>query len=103
MDINAMPAVNFSLVEEENPTTSAISFYNGKAVLLSFSYPLQDAGVYDLKMTAIRDTNRTPLHAEDTVRTFIYQSEKIDKPYIREWHYEGKKRLVLKFNILQQI
>ena len=103
MDINAMPAVNFSLVGEENPTTSAISFYNGKAVLLSFSYPLQDAGVYDLKMTAIRDTNRTPLYAEDTVRTFVYHSEKIDKPYIREWHYEGKKRLVLKFNMPMKV
>ena len=103
MDINAMPAVNFSLMEEENPTTSAISFYNGKAVLLSFSRPLQDGGVYDLKMTAIRDTNRTPLYAEDTIQAFVYQSETINRPYVREWYYEGNKHLILKFNMPMKV
>jgi len=99
MDINHMPTVNFSLLDEENPTTSAIPFFNGQAVLLSFFSPFQDGGIYELRMNAIRDTNRTQLYAPDSIQTFIYNAESLNKPYIREWIYEGNRRLILKFNM----
>ena len=99
MDINSMPAVNFSLLDEENPTTSAISFFDGQAVLLSFSKPFENGGVYDLRISTIRDTNRTPLNEDDSLQTFVYHSESNDKPYVREWFFESRKKLILKFNM----
>ncbi len=99
MDINSMATVNFSLLGEDNPTTSAISFFDGQAVLLSFFQPFQDGEIYDLRMHAVRDTNRTPLLAMDTLQNFTYFAQAGDKPYMREWIYAGDRRLILKFNM----
>ncbi len=99
MDINTLKAMNFYIRSEDNPTTSAIAFFNGKAVLLSFSNPFLYGANYQIGMTALRDTNKTPLPEKDSVQSFTYLLKEEEKPYVQEWRFEGNQSLVLKFNV----
>jgi hypothetical protein len=99
MEIKSLKALNFFIRSEDNPTTSATAFLNGKAVLLSFSNPFLYGETYELALTAIRDTNKTPLPESETIRSFVYLHEVDKKPYVQEWHFEGDKSLILKFNL----
>jgi len=98
LDINSLKAMNFKMLSEDNPTTSAIGFLNGKAVLLSFSKQFLYGANYQLKLTALRDTNKTPLPDKDSFQSFVYLLEEEEKPYVQEWRFEDNHLLVLKFS-----
>jgi hypothetical protein len=99
MDISTLKPENFVIRTEDNPTTSAIAYLNGKAVLLSFSVPFANTLDYNLEMVALRDTNRTPLPDEESVLSFYYFMEDIKKPFIEKWEFESNHSLLLTFNI----
>jgi hypothetical protein len=99
MDINTLKATNFYIQSEDNSTTSAISIQNGKAVLLSFSNSFLFGVNYQLEITALRDTDNTPLQGNEAIHSFTYLLEEEKKPYVQEWSFEGNKSLILKFNI----
>jgi hypothetical protein len=99
MDINTLKAMNFYVLSEDNPTTSAIAFLNGKAVLLSFSNPFLYGQSYQIEMIALRDTNKTPLPEMNSIYVFKYLHEQEIKPYVQEWRFEGNKSLILQFNV----
>ena len=99
MDINTLEAINFSILSEDNPVTSATAFLNGKAVLLSFSDRFVYGMNYDLEMIALRDTSKTPLPEKEKLQSFVYLLKENNKPYVQEWKFEEKKSLIVKFNV----
>jgi hypothetical protein len=99
MDISRMEAKNFIIRSEDNPTTSAIAFLNGQAVLLSFSNPFIINDYYQLGMISLSDTNNTPLPDENSVLSFTYRFEKTEKPYVLEWKFENNHSLILTFSV----
>jgi len=99
MDVYTLKAINFYIRSEDNPTTSAVAFLNGKAVLLSFSNPLVYGVNYQLEMISLRDTNKTPLPEEEAIQSFLYLFEQVNKPYVQEWKFKDDKSLVLIFNV----
>jgi subtilisin family serine protease len=99
MDINTIKALNFYIRSEDNPTGSAVAFLNGKSVMLSFSNQFLKGVEYQLGMTALRDTNKTPLPEYDSVQLFKYILDDTEKPYVREWKFESNQSLILKFNV----
>jgi hypothetical protein len=68
-------------------------------VLLSFSNDFIYGKSYQLEMVALRDTNRTPLPEKDKRQSFTYLLKESIKPYVREWRFQGKRSLVLTFNV----
>jgi subtilisin family serine protease len=103
MDQNTLQSANFVLEEEENPVTSAISFLNGQAVLLSFSKPFRGGDTYGLRMTGLRDTSRTLLSAGDSVLVFMFVPKAEEKPYVQEWRFDSARILYIKFNMPMDI
>jgi subtilisin family serine protease len=99
MDPTTLKAQNFIIRSEDNPTTSAIPFLNGKAVLLSFSTPFLQGNDYHIEMTALRDTNRTPLPDRESMLMFNYSQDLPEKPYVKSWDYENDRSLILFFSV----
>ena len=87
--------MSFVIQSEDNPSTSAVAFLNGQAVLLSFSNQFINNMEYHLELVALRDTNKTPLPENESLQTFRYSSNEKQAPYIREWKYESDRMLVL--------
>jgi subtilisin family serine protease len=103
MDQNTLQAANFELEKEENPVTSAISMYNGHAILLTFSKPFRGSDTYTLRMTGLRDSNRTLLSAGDSVLVFMFVPKEKEKPYVQEWRFDSARILYIKFNVSMDI
>jgi len=99
MDPTTLKAPNFIIRSDDNPTTSAIPFLNGKAVLLSFSNSFLQGIDYNIEVTALRDTNRTPLPEEESMLRFNYSQNLSGKPYVKSWNYENNRTLVLSFSV----
>jgi subtilisin family serine protease len=99
MDISTILPKNFVIHTADNPTTSAISFLHGRAVLLSFSNPFIDEYNYQMELIALRDTNRTPLPVNESVISFAYALQNSIKPYVREWKVDSGHLLTLTFNV----
>jgi hypothetical protein len=99
MDLRTIEAQNFNLGTVDNPTTSAISFLNGRAVLLSFSNQLYKGIDYQLNMVALKDTNNTPLPDKESTKEFIYFRDLLEKPYVSEWKFENNRSLLLTFSV----
>jgi len=99
MEIKSLIAANFSLTSEDNPTTSATTFLNGKAVLLTFSNPFLYEETYELELSTLKDMDKTPLPESETIQSFVYLHQVDNKPYVQEWRFEDDQSLILKFNV----
>jgi hypothetical protein len=98
MDQNTLAIENFQIRENNPAITSVIPFLNHHAVLLSFAENFEPGVVYQLALSSLRDTNRTALRNEDSIQNFLYNDQLEYKPYVKSWHFEGEKTLILQFN-----
>jgi len=89
---------NFSINSGEISASSAISFLNNQACLVSFNSPFENQQLYILEVSDVFDTNMTFIDKQSQNLQFYYQ-ELGDNPYIEKWNFAGNGIIDLYFSM----